>query len=221
MDGMNGMNFNTGNAPAQPSPAAIAKAEEGYRNAVKETQKAFWELGKRVFEAEKDKADSDYASDMAEIDKKVENEKLWQLYRLSLEDKTKCEKCGAIITSDSVFCNKCGASVPERDFSVICPEEPKAEEPVQPVPPVTPVEPVLQRTFGPAPAAPAQKVCQKCGSPLLDDALFCEQCGQRVGEAPGAPVPPPAPAGRGACPKCGALILPDAMFCEACGTKVV
>ncbi len=53
--------------------------------------------------------------------------------------------------------------------------------------------------------------CASCGSPLPDDAAFCEHCG-----APAAqPAETPA-----ACPQCGVPVEAEAAFCEACGAAL-
>ncbi|HJJ82686.1 MAG TPA: zinc ribbon domain-containing protein, partial [Methanocorpusculum sp.] len=55
-------------------------------------------------------------------------------------------------------------------------------------------------------AAPAGKVCPKCGAAVPDGAKFCPECGKKMGAS--------------ACPKCGAELSAGAKFCPECGERV-
>jgi len=57
----------------------------------------------------------------------------------------------------------------------------------------------------PAPAATATALCPKCGSPVREEAKFCDNCGASL---------------KVTCPQCGAELRPGAKFCENCGAKV-
>lgn len=46
--------------------------------------------------------------------------------------------------------------------------------------------------------------CKKCGAQLVDDAIFCSQCGARVD-------------GKIACKNCGREIVEGSVFCPYCG----
>lgn len=175
---------------------AVSQAQQGYENAEQDTLKAIQALGKAVYEAEKDNTASPFFANIKKIKECIEKEYLWQLYQLSLEGKTKCESCGAIITSDSIFCNKCAAKIPERDFSVIG----------------------MMSEF----QTKEQNVCPNCGCPLIDGAVFCEKCGTKILSS--FTVSESISDNRtdnSICPKCGATLTEGAMFCEKCGTKLV
>lgn len=59
-----------------------------------------------------------------------------------------------------------------------------------------------------APPPPAaMPACAACGPRPEPDAIFCSDCGGRLG----------APAG---CPDCGAALPADSRFCERCGSRV-
>jgi predicted nucleic acid-binding Zn ribbon protein len=49
--------------------------------------------------------------------------------------------------------------------------------------------------------------CPRCGPRPETDAIFCSNCGDRLG-------------GGGRCVACGAALNPDGRFCEACGSAV-
>lgn len=49
--------------------------------------------------------------------------------------------------------------------------------------------------------------CKKCGAQLVDDAIFCSQCGARVD-------------GKIACKNCGREIAEDSVFCPYCGKRL-
>lgn len=48
-------------------------------------------------------------------------------------------------------------------------------------------------------------ICKRCGKPLVEDAVFCQYCGEKV---------------KRACKTCGKEISEDAIFCPYCGSKV-
>lgn len=196
---VNNMNGKTSGNNTVPSGSwATTKAEQGFAKAQESTKEALLSLAKTVYENEKDNKDSAYAEDIKILGDCLEKEKLWQLYSLSLDEKTMCESCGAVITADSVFCNKCGASVPERDFTAI----------------------------GIGLTAPAEdrsnaNVCPKCGASLAAGAEFCEKCGTKIEGASGQTGDVAASQTKqNVCPRCGASLLEDAVFCEKCGAKL-
>ncbi len=194
---LNEMKLVKGVAANQTVSAPVSHAEEGFRNAEMATQNALLALGKKVYETEKDDAGSKYLADIQSINSFAEKENLWQLYRLSLEGKTRCDSCGAIITSDSLFCNKCAASVPARDFSAIG-----------------------ISLAGPAAASDHNKKCPNCGHPVPEDMMFCEKCGTKVGDNSQRSVDADSSANKDSCPKCGAKLIVDAAFCEKCGERL-
>jgi len=55
-------------------------------------------------------------------------------------------------------------------------------------------------------------VCPQCGSPQVDGAAFCDQCG--------AALAPVQPAAEGMCPNCGARLDPESNFCDICGARI-
>ena len=169
-------------------------AELKFKEAKEITDAALLELGQKVYEDNIENKDSKYADLIAKVDECIKTKTLWHLYGLSLDGKTLCENCGAIITSDSVFCNKCGGSIAPRDFSSLKVEE---SQPVE---------------------TSAVRNCPSCGSPLGEGALFCEKCGASIANA-GSSAVAPQPAAN-ACPSCGEPLVPGAMFCEKCGKKL-
>lgn len=52
------------------------------------------------------------------------------------------------------------------------------------------------------------KVCNFCGAPLDDDALFCANCGKKLENL-----------GK-RCPKCGTVVMDDSVFCAKCGARL-
>ena len=82
-------------------------------------------------------------------------------------------------------------------------------------------------------AAPAGKVCPKCGTAVPDGAKFCPGCGEKQASGSfcpecGAAVPSGAKfcpecgkkMGASACPKCGAELSAGAKFCPECGERI-
>ena len=55
----------------------------------------------------------------------------------------------------------------------------------------------------------ARYTCPKCGKINSEDARFCEECGEKVGELP-----------REFCRNCGTMNLQGMKFCGECGTKL-
>ena len=58
------------------------------------------------------------------------------------------------------------------------------------------------RALLPAPSCPDH------GAPSEADAVFCPQCGRRLGSAPGY------------CARCGTVLEDDARYCNSCGARV-
>ncbi len=145
----------TNASTATPVSPQAAQAEQNHKAAAEAIKNAVYALGQKYFEANKDKETADFYDEVVAFKECMEKEELWHQYRLSLDGKTLCEHCGAIITSDSAFCNKCGGTIAERDFSSIGMN-------AQPD------------------AAPATKTCPACGTPVTEGAMFCEKCGSAI-----------------------------------------
>lgn len=134
----------------------IIRADAACREANQAVMDAIQGLGQAYFEANKDNSKAEFFEQVTQIQKCMDNEKLCHQYRLSLEGRIQCEKCGAIITSDSAFCNKCGSSITPWDFSSL--------------------------TGGVHQMGSTSNIalCPKCGKPLVADAAFCEVCGSKI-----------------------------------------
>jgi len=98
-------------------------------------------------------------------------------------------------TRDAVAALRAGDAVPP-------PSAPRAL-PVQPAP--TPVIPIATKHAGPAPL-----VCPQHGVRAEAGAMFCSECGRRLGLQDGDRV----------CTRCGTVLEPDARFCGRCGGRV-
>lgn len=147
-------NYVKGTATIQNSD--IEHADANWREAGSTVKNALQELGKTYFEANKDNAEAEYYEQITHIQKCMDKENLWHQYRLSLEGKLQCEKCGAVITSDSLFCNQCGSSIQGWDFSGLGVGVSVREDTAD------------------------TAVCRGCGAPLIAGAAFCEVCGTKV-----------------------------------------
>lgn len=144
------------NVTNQEQSSAIFQVNQSCKAAEDAVKKAVQSLGMMYFEANKNNEESEFYSQISNVKDCMEKEKLWNLYRLSLQDKTQCDSCGAVITADSVFCNKCGASIEPRDFSVIGISRIQSNHNI------------------------SSSACPSCGSPLVAGAMFCEKCGYRI-----------------------------------------
>lgn len=140
----------------EPIQSPAYNVEIACRDAEAAVNTAIQELGKAYYEGNKDNEDSEYYEQIVSIKKYIDKAKLWNLYRLSLDGKTKCEKCGAILTDDSVFCNKCGSPIEASDFSS------------------------LMRAGYNTTGASNAAVCPVCGRPIAAGAIFCESCGTKI-----------------------------------------
>ena len=151
--------FNVNNhmrgAAAAPNPE-IEHADSNLREAGISVQNAVCELGRAYFEANKDNAEAEYYEQVAHIKNCMDHEKLCHQYRLSLEGQVQCEKCGTIVTSNSLFCNQCGSSIQAWYFSGLG------------------IGNSVNKNTANAP------VCRACGKPLVAGAAFCEICGAKV-----------------------------------------
>ena len=142
-------------ATIQSTSKPTDQADQNHIKAEDDVKSALLELGEKYYEANLGKQDAEFWEEILKVKECIDKEELWHQYRLSLEGKTLCEHCGAIITSDSAFCNKCGGSIKPRDFSSIGIKEDSLE-------------------------TDKAKVCPSCGSPLVEDAMFCEKCGMKL-----------------------------------------
>jgi ribosomal protein L40E len=147
---------NTTTVSIAPNQSLIQQVDQKCLEASNAVKFAISELGRNYYEKNKENTNSEYSSQISDIRSLIEKETLWNQYRLSLEGKTLCEHCGAIITSDSAFCNKCGGSIKPRDFSALG---------------INQAQPSSNTI---------QNVCPACGSPLTEGAAFCEKCGQKL-----------------------------------------
>ena len=145
-----------GNVTDQGPSIAVLQADQSCKAAKDAVKEAIQALGGMYFEANQNNEESEFYSQIAKVKECMEKEKLWHLYRLSLEGKTQCDSCGAIITADSAFCNKCGAGIESRDFSLIGISQIQSDNNM------------------------SSNVCPSCGSPLVSGAIFCEKCGYKV-----------------------------------------
>lgn len=144
------------NIPNQKQSSAIFQADQNCKAAEDTVREAVQSLGRMYFEANQDNKESEFYSQISSVKECIEKEKLWYLYRLSLEDKTQCDSCGAVITADSAFCNKCGASIEPRDYSIIGLSQMQPNNNI------------------------SSDVCPSCGNPLVAGAMFCEKCGCKL-----------------------------------------
>lgn len=69
--------------------------------------------------------------------------------------------------------------------------------------------------------------CPSCGNGVQADAVFCDQCGARLGQPQAAPAREVVPVATAAppaevalCPGCGVGNLPGELFCAECGTPL-
>lgn len=142
--------------PNQGSSPAIYQADQSCMAAKNAVKEAVQTLGKMYYEANQNNIESEFYGQISNVKECMEKEKLWQLYRLSLEDKTQCDSCNAIITGDSAFCNKCGATIKPKDFSII----------------------------GMVPAQSnnniSSNICPSCRTQIAAGALFCKNCGYKL-----------------------------------------
>lgn len=67
-------------------------------------------------------------------------------------------------------------------------------------------KPVERENGNPPATSQEGRFCPGCGSPVLQDAIFCSKCGKKLERT---------------CPSCNAQLNADAAFCHKCGTKIV
>jgi membrane protease subunit (stomatin/prohibitin family) len=85
-----------------------------------------------------------------------------------------CGKCGSSVAPGKVFCTNCGGKIEQATTPAAVPAPPP--EPVYaPTPPVQEVSEVV-------PPAATSIQCPGCGSELAANAVFCLNCGQKIGD---------------------------------------
>nr|WP_297706780.1 zinc ribbon domain-containing protein [uncultured Butyrivibrio sp.] len=136
--------------------SAISNADSNIADVEIAVKDAFLVLGEQYFEANKNNQDAEYYAQVEKIKELKDKKDLWQQYKLSLEGKAICENCNSVISSDSAYCNRCGSAIKPRDFSVLGIAAAQSSSSV------------ISRT------------CPQCGSRLVEGAMFCEKCGQKL-----------------------------------------
>lgn len=129
--------------------------ETRLQESIKSVDSAYAMLGKAYFDAHSDDPGAEFLEQIKEVKRHQEAERMWYQYSLSLNDKIQCEECKSIIPLDSAFCNKCGKPIQKLDFTSIKNELGSAEE---------------------------GKTCPRCGTALIQEAVFCPNCGMKVCE---------------------------------------
>ena len=77
-------------------------------------QQTYLHIGRTYAEnnpAEKAKG-TPYEEDIAAIEKLQRDMEYYEKRKLAMQGLRKCEKCGNILSADSLFCNKCGEKIP-------------------------------------------------------------------------------------------------------------
>ena len=214
----------------------------------KKIEECYAKLGEQYYAAHKDDANAEFAeligavkasekviADHKEEARRIDEEKAAKERRikeLRERELMPCPNCDAEIYYKSVFCNFCGVKiadfVPEETAVTVAPEpqEPVIEE-VKFVAPPTKVYADAPKTDNAPSQAANQKVCEKCGTPLEDDCLFCTECGTPVSsisftEAPTEKEAEPVLSDSVRfCTECGFKVTnPGAMFCNECGAPL-
>lgn len=139
---------------AQSTPPEILQADQSCQHAENAVNDALLVLGRKVYDTYKNTSDSNFNEQVAQVTDCIKKSELWKQYRLTLEGKMKCDKCAAIITSDSSFCNKCGTRIEPLNFDSLG---------------ISTHKPVA-----------TTNTCSSCGAPLVDGAMFCEKCGCKI-----------------------------------------
>jgi pSer/pThr/pTyr-binding forkhead associated (FHA) protein len=154
-----------------------------------------------------------------------------------------CSRCGRDNPDGLKFCQDCGnrlnapapaAAVPPVVAAPAAPSVPPTTSvlpavvpPVQVVPRgeslARPAAPPFQfNAPAPAPIAPSEKRCVRCGTANPHQGRFCANCGSPLpgnGPKPEPAAPPPAPAVV-ACPRCRGSNNAQMAFCQFCGARL-
>ncbi len=138
-----------------------------------------------------------------------------------------CPSCGHSNLPGSAFCDNCGF-----DLSQAAAPAPA---------PAYPVAPPYPAAAPAAPTAPAAggATCPQCGMAVTPGAVFCDNCGAKLGAPAAQPAPPTTPAAwpqqpgpvapppyqvppvaGAACPQCGQPLISGALFCDSCGASL-
>ena len=123
-----------------------------------------------------------YEASLSELSKMAARTQLLEKRKLAIQGQRRCEKCGNILSLDSVFCNSCGEKLLPIAPEVLTdgPLCPQCKEPVEP-------GVLFCRKCGaklgeavPETVQPAGPVCSSCGAVCKPGAKFCAKCGHAL-----------------------------------------
>ena len=91
--------------------AEVAKLSYKVNEELRKAEELYAELGKAVYETEKDNTESVFYAKISEITDKLAKADTLKAELNALRGVVICEKCGAEVPLENDFCGKCGAKV--------------------------------------------------------------------------------------------------------------
>ncbi len=140
--------------------AEIAKLTGQIAEKEETVKSAYIELGKYVYESQKEDAPEEVAEKFAAIDAAVEEIGHLKREVRRLKGKQECPDCGKEVSYSAAFCSYCGAKLPEPEPEEVVDEgevTEVTEEPAEAVEPAEPVEPAAPVEEAAAQAEPAEE----------------------------------------------------------------
>lgn len=126
-----------------------------------------------------------FEADLLELEKIKGRQELLEKRRLAVQGQRKCEKCGGILSMDSVFCNKCGEKLLPIEPEVLTdgPLCPQCKSPIEPgVAFCTKCGAKLDNMPVNEESPASELKCPNCGVVCEPGTKFCIKCGQKLGE---------------------------------------
>lgn len=151
---------NTGRDIAESAKTAteISNLNGQIRMQQAQIQKMFTEIGQAYYLENKEKSDSVYNGQIADINEAYIKIDELQKNINNIKGLQICPKCGASIPKDAVFCAACGTNIAALRAAK---SQSGTEENIQKDKP--------------------QRLCPNCGKPVEEDARFCMNCGSKIG----------------------------------------
>lgn len=163
----------------------ITQCEQQLEQIEQQKRECYLDIGRLYAQraAAKEETGTPYEKLLIELDRLEADKELLEKRKLAIQNLRKCEKCGNILSLDSVFCNKCGEKLEEITPEVLSsvPLCPNCKAPIEEggtfcIHCGAKLEQTVPKIM------PTVSLCPSCKAPIEEGSTFCMNCGASIGE---------------------------------------